>query len=97
MDEPFGALDEQTRRSLGIELSTTLSATGKTLIMVTHSLDEAIFWADRVIVMSKSPGRIRTIIDVDEPRPRRPEFITEASFDGLRSRLFDLLDVAHTG
>lgn len=93
MDEPFGALDEQTRRSLGIELSSTLTRLGKTLIMVTHSLDEAIFWADRVIVMSRSPGRISEVIEVREPRPRMPEFIKGTEFDELRAHLFDLLGV----
>jgi NitT/TauT family transport system ATP-binding protein len=93
MDEPFGALDEQSRRRLGIEMSRVLTDTGKTVIMVTHSLDEAIFWGDRVLVMSKGPGRIIEELHVDEPRPRRAEFMTEPAFDRLRARLFGLLEV----
>jgi NitT/TauT family transport system ATP-binding protein len=93
MDEPFGALDEQSRRRLGIEMSRVLADTGKTVIMVTHSLDEAIFWADRVLVMSKGPGRIIEEFHVEEPKPRRAEFMTEPSFDRLRAKLFALLEV----
>jgi NitT/TauT family transport system ATP-binding protein len=93
MDEPFGALDEQSRRRLGIEMSRLLTETGKTVVMVTHSLDEAIFWADRVLVMSKGPGRIIEELVVEQPRPRRAEFMTDPSFDKLRARLFELLEV----
>ena len=93
MDEPFGALDEQSRRRLGIEMSGVLTETGRTVVMVTHSLDEAIFWADRVLVMSKGPGRIIQELTVDRPRPRRADFMKEQSFDALRAELFDLLEV----
>ena len=58
MDEPFGALDEQTRQKLGDQMSRILTQNGKGVVMVTHSLDEAIFWADRIVVMSPRPGRI---------------------------------------
>ena len=92
MDEPFGALDEQSRRRLGIEMSRVLSETGKTVVMVTHSLDEAIFWADRVLVMSKGPGRIVRELALDTPRPRNLEFMTTSSFDALRAELFTLLE-----
>jgi NitT/TauT family transport system ATP-binding protein len=94
MDEPFGALDEQSRRRLGIEMSRVLTDTGKTVVMVTHSLDEAIFWADRVLVMGKGPGRIIEELVVPEPRPRRPEFMTDRRFDALRAKLFSLLEVS---
>ena len=93
MDEPFGALDEQSRRRLGIEMSGVLTETGRTVVMVTHSLDEAIFWADRVLVMSKGPGQIIAELTVDRPRPRRADFMKEPSFDALRAELFDLLEV----
>lgn len=92
MDEPFGALDEQSRRRLGIEMSRVLTETGKTVVMVTHSLDEAIFWADRVLVMSKGPGRIIRELNVEAPRPRSLEFMTTSSFDALRAELFTLLE-----
>jgi len=92
MDEPFGALDEQSRRRIGVEMSRVLTETGKTVVMVTHSLDEAIFWADRVLVMGTDPGRIVREFTVDTPRPRRLDFMTTPSFDGLRAELFGLLE-----
>ena len=76
MDEPFGALDEQTRMMLGEDLSVLLARSGKTIVFVTHSLGEAVFLADRVAVFSARPGTIKEIIAVDEPHPRRPEFVT---------------------
>lgn len=94
MDEPFGALDEQSRRRIGIETTRVLTEAGKTVVMVTHSLDEAIFWADRVLVMSKGPGRIIRELNVDAPRPRRLDFMTTSSFDALRAELFGLLEGA---
>jgi NitT/TauT family transport system ATP-binding protein len=70
MDEPFGALDAQLRLMLQAELLRTWEGSGKTLIFVTHDLTEAISLADRVIVMSTRPGRIRAIERIDLPRPR---------------------------
>jgi len=91
MDEPFGALDEQTRTVLGEELDRILEKTGKTIVFVTHSLSEAVFLSDRVVVMSARPGRIKEILTVDEPRPRQPAFSTSTAFTDLRNGLFDLL------
>jgi NitT/TauT family transport system ATP-binding protein len=91
MDEPFGALDEQTRMVLGEDLSVLLSRTRKTIIFVTHSLGEAVFLADRVAVFSARPGRIKEVISIDEPHPRRPEFMTSEKFTELRNRLYGLL------
>ncbi len=71
MDEPFGALDAQTRETLQGELLAIHERTGKTMVFVTHDLDEAVLLADRVIVMSAHPGRIRAQVDIDLPRPRR--------------------------
>jgi len=93
LDEPFGALDEQSRRKLGVEMSGVLTRTGKTVVMVTHSLDEAIFWADRVLVMSKGPGRIIEELRVDAPRPRRAEFMTTSAFASMRTKLFSLVEL----
>ena len=76
MDEPFGALDEQTRMVLGEDLSVLLSRSNKTIVFVTHSLGEAVFLADRVAVFSARPGTIKQIITVDEPHPRKPSFMT---------------------
>lgn len=92
MDEPFGALDEQTRRHLGFEMSRILADANRTVVMVTHSLDEAIVWADRIIVMSARPGRIVREIRVPDPRPRQPEFIASAGFAEVRAELFQLLE-----
>jgi NitT/TauT family transport system ATP-binding protein len=91
LDEPFGALDELTRRRLGVEMAARLGQTGKTMVMVTHSLDEAILWADRVVVMAASPGRIRSVLDVPDPRPRTADFLTAPEFNERRSRLWELL------
>jgi len=91
MDEPFGALDEQTRMILGEDLSVLLSRTEKTIVFVTHSLGEAVFLADRVAVFSARPGTIKKIIRVDEPHPRRPEFVTSEKFTALRNELYALL------
>jgi NitT/TauT family transport system ATP-binding protein len=91
MDEPFGALDEQTRMILGEDLSVLLSTTEKTIVFVTHSLGEAVFLADRVAVFSARPGRIKEIIEVDEPHPRKPSFVTTEKFGRLRNTLYELL------
>ena len=91
MDEPFGALDEQTRMVLGEDLSVLLSQTGKTIIFVTHSLGEAVFLADRVAVFSARPGTIKEIIAVEEPHPRKPAFMTSEKFTLLRNQLYSLL------
>jgi NitT/TauT family transport system ATP-binding protein len=91
MDEPFGALDEQTRMVLGEDLSVLLSKTDKAIVFVTHSLGEAVFLADRVAVFSARPGTIKQVISVDEPHPRNPEFVTSAKFTELRNQLYALL------
>src|SRR5258705_5654352 len=91
MDEPFGALDEQTRMILGEDLSVLLASTGKTIVFVTHSLGEAVYLADRVAVFSARPGRIKEIIAVNEPHPRKPSFVTTEKFSTLRNTLYGLL------
>ena len=91
MDEPFAALDEQTRMVLGEELSVLLARGGKTIIFVTHSLTEAVFLADRAAVFSARPGRIKTILPVGEEHPRPRSFMTSTKLTQLRNELYDLL------
>jgi NitT/TauT family transport system ATP-binding protein len=71
MDEPFGALDAHTRTRLQNDLLNIWERDRKTVLFVTHSVDEAVFLSDRVVVMTRSPGRIKQIVDIDLPRPRR--------------------------
>ena len=91
MDEPFAALDEQTRMVLGEDLSILLAETGKTIVFVTHSLAEAVFLSDRIVVMSARPGKIKTIINVGEKHPRSPDFMLEPRFSELRNECYALL------
>jgi NitT/TauT family transport system ATP-binding protein len=71
MDEPFGALDAHTRTRLQNDLLNIWERDRKTVLFVTHSVEEAVFLSDKVVVMTRSPGRIKRIIDIDLPRPRR--------------------------
>ena len=71
MDEPFGALDAHTRTRLQNDLLNIWERDRKTVLFVTHSVDEAVFLSDKVVVMTRAPGRIKQIVEVDLPRPRR--------------------------
>jgi NitT/TauT family transport system ATP-binding protein len=88
MDEPFAALDEQTRMTMGDELLRIWAATGKTIIFVTHSLTEAVYLADEVVVMSPRPGRIVDRLEVSLPRPRTFEMLSGDAFGSLRDRIW---------
>jgi len=87
MDEPFGALDEITRDRLNEELLRIWQETGTTVLFVTHSIYEAAFLGRQVMVMAAAPGRVRAMIDVDLPEPRRLALRETAGFVALASRL----------
>jgi NitT/TauT family transport system ATP-binding protein len=88
MDEPFAALDEQTRMTMGHELLRIWSQTNKTVVFVTHSLTEAVYLADEVLVMSPRPGRIIDRAEVTLPRPRTYEMMATDVFGRLRERIW---------
>jgi NitT/TauT family transport system ATP-binding protein len=88
MDEPFAALDEQTRMTMGHELLRIWSQTSKTVVFVTHSLTEAVYLADEVLVMSARPGRIIDRIPIALPRPRTYEMMATDTFGRLRDRIW---------
>lgn len=88
MDEPFAALDEQTRMTMGQELLRIWSTTRKTVVFITHSLTEAVYLADEVLVMSARPGRIIDRIEVTLPRPRNYEMMATDTFGRLRDRIW---------
>src|SRR5215208_1316037 len=87
MDEPFAALDEQTRMTMGHELLRIWSTARKTVVFVTHSLTEAVYLADEVLVMSPRPGRLIDHIEVGLPRPRTYEMMATEVFGKLRDRI----------
>jgi NitT/TauT family transport system ATP-binding protein len=89
MDEPFGALDAQTRNLLQHELLNIWEKTKKTIVFVTHSVDEAVFMADRIVVLTPRPGRICEVIPVDSPRPRDR---TSVEFAKVRRYVLDLIN-----
>jgi len=84
MDEPFGSLDSQTRNMLQTELLDIWKETGKTIIFVSHNIDEAVYLADRVVVLTALPGRIKDILNIEIPRPRDR---TSADFQKVRKGL----------
>ncbi len=91
MDEPFGALDSLTRRLMQELLLDVWERDRKTVLFVTHDIDEAIFLADIVHVMSARPGRIERSLPIGIPRPRRPETLTSAGFTAYKREILDLM------
>ena len=91
LDEPFGALDQQTRLLMGEELLKLWRDTGATVMLITHSLDEAALLADRVAVMSARPGRFIEIIETGWPRERDSALASRPEFGALTGRLWALL------
>ena len=91
MDEPFAALDAQTRNILQSELLRIWETLRTTVVFVTHSIDEAIFLADRVVVMTARPGRVKEIVDIDLPRPRDEEVRSSDGFNAYRGHVWRAL------
>lgn len=92
MDEPFGSLDAQTRILVGNFFLNTLRRAGQTVLFVTHDVDEAIALADRIVILSKSPGRVATIIDDNLPKPRdyyQSRHVT--GFNDLQKRIWEVI------
>ena len=88
MDEPFGALDAQTRTQLQTELLATWEREKKTCFFITHDVEEAIILAQRVVIMSARPGRIREIVEVNIPYPRTQETKLTPEFNALKNRIW---------
>jgi NitT/TauT family transport system ATP-binding protein len=88
MDEPFGALDAQTRSTMQEELLRIWKVYQKTVVFVTHSIEEAIYLSDRIVIMTARPGRIKAIVSVDEQRPRD---MTSPGMTAMRRRVRDIL------
>jgi NitT/TauT family transport system ATP-binding protein len=91
MDEPFGALDAQTRELMQEELQRIWLQTGKTVLFVTHDVEEAVYLGDRVVVFSARPGRIKAEVPVRFPRPRSLEVKKSQAFLESRNQVWDLL------
>jgi NitT/TauT family transport system ATP-binding protein len=98
MDEPFGALDAHTRTGMQHELLEIWERDRKTVLFVTHSVEEAVFLSDRVVVLTRSPGRIKTIIAIDLPRPRRrAELLVDRSYQEYVVEIEKLMDNPGSG
>jgi len=91
MDEPFGALDEQTRLILGEELLRIREATSATVLFITHSFDEALLLSDRIVVMTARPGRVKKIVENPLPRPRDSTIVSDPEFGRLSGELWESL------
>ena len=91
MDEPFGALDAQTRETMQEEVTRIWERTRKTIVFVTHDIEEAVFLGDRVVVLSARPGRVREDIRIDLPRPRTLEIKKSTQCHEYRNTIWDLI------
>lgn len=89
MDEPFGALDAQTRNLMQAELIKILAKTDQTIIFITHSVDEAVYLSDRIVVLTKRPATIKEVVNIDWPRPRDR---ASPEFTALRKRILEELE-----
>jgi len=95
MDEPFAAVDLQTREALQNELAAIRAATSQTMLLVTHSVDEAVYLSDRVIVMGDRPGRILAVNAIPLTYPRKPEMRSTPEFISLRDHIAGQLRSSH--
>ena len=95
MDEPFGALDAMTREQMNLELQRIWMESGKTVILITHSIPEAIFLCDVVYVMTPRPGALRRVIKIDLPRPRQMQAMGSPVFNAAADEIRELF--SHTG
>jgi NitT/TauT family transport system ATP-binding protein len=91
MDEPFGALDQILRRQMNLELQRIWTESGSTALLVTHGIDEAVFLADRVVVMHAAPGRIVATFDIPFDRPRQPALFSDPAFHATCDRIAEAL------
>jgi NitT/TauT family transport system ATP-binding protein len=91
MDEPFGALDAQTREVLQFELLRIWDTRPTSMVFVTHSIDEAVLMGDRVVVLKGQPSTIHEVIEVNLPRPRNRETTTDPRFQELREHVWSLV------
>jgi len=91
MDEPFGALDAQTRELMQEELTAIWQRDRRTVLFVTHDIDEAVYLSDRVIVFTARPGRLKADLPIHLPRPREPELRKSAPYAELKNQIWDLL------
>jgi NitT/TauT family transport system ATP-binding protein len=92
MDEPFGALDALTRENMNLELQRIWLESRRTVVFITHSITEAIFLADRVLVMTPRPGRVRMELNIDFPRPRELNITSTPEFGRYAQQIRDLLN-----
>lgn len=91
MDEPFGALDQILRRQMNFELQRIWTETRSTALLVTHGIDEAVFLADRVVVMHANPGRIVDVVDINFDRPRAPTLFSDPAFHKVCDHIAQVL------
>jgi NitT/TauT family transport system ATP-binding protein len=92
MDEPFGALDALTRETMNLELQRIWTEAGKTVLLITHSISEAVFLGDRVAVMTSRPGKLAEVVDVPLPRPRTLEMMATPVFGEIVAHIRDKLN-----
>jgi NitT/TauT family transport system ATP-binding protein len=95
MDEPFGALDALTREQMNIELQRIWMETGKTIVFITHSIMEAVFLADEVVVMTPRPGRIQEVVPVKLPRPRNFDVLKDPNYHKASDRVRALMSASN--